>query len=410
MADALNWAEVRQLVHEELNKLPQRYRDVLAACYLRGMTQDKAAKELALPKRTVKWRLERARELFRAALIRRGLGPTSLLVAATWPAAAVSESGVPASLAATTARASSCLASGQAIAGLVTFRVANLAAEMVKAMSLTKSKTVIAILTSIVLVCASAYALALHLWVDPRGGEQEGEQAKGAPAVRDELDDALPQGAVARLGTARLRHGGKVTSVAYLLDGKTIASGGGDGSIRIWDAATSREIRRLEGDHIAMSPDGKTWASWAMASHLHTAERSSDETIRIRDVATGKQLHAFKRGQQLRAYTVVFSPDGKVVAAAGAEDKQVNQISLWEVATGKELPAPKMGGKYDFVYRLAFSSDGKTIATSGDDDSKVRFRDLASGAELAPLEAARCWHIRPRGRNWRWAPRRTTSH
>lgn len=64
-------------------KLPERYRVALALCYLESKTQDQAAAQLGLAKSTLKVRLERGKELLRARLVRRGLGPVALLVAAT---------------------------------------------------------------------------------------------------------------------------------------------------------------------------------------------------------------------------------------------------------------------------------------------------------------------------------------
>src|SRR5262245_46418973 len=84
--DDLSWSEVRRVVHEELNQLPERYRMPLVLCYLEGKPQEQAADELGLAKSTLRVRLERGRDLLRARLVRRGLGPAALLTAASWPA------------------------------------------------------------------------------------------------------------------------------------------------------------------------------------------------------------------------------------------------------------------------------------------------------------------------------------
>ena len=112
--DDLTWREVRATLHEELTRLPERYRVALVLCYLEGRTQDQAAAQLGLARSTLKVRLERGKELLRARLVRRGLGPAALLVAATWPAPAASAFFRPAFLSATVKAA--CLA----VAGLAT--------------------------------------------------------------------------------------------------------------------------------------------------------------------------------------------------------------------------------------------------------------------------------------------------
>ena len=88
--DDLTWREVRQVLHEELTGLAERYRAPLVACYLEGKTQDEAAAQLGVAKTTLKERLERARSMLRARLVRRGLGPAAVLVATAWPSATAS--------------------------------------------------------------------------------------------------------------------------------------------------------------------------------------------------------------------------------------------------------------------------------------------------------------------------------
>jgi RNA polymerase sigma factor (sigma-70 family) len=86
-SDDLAWREVRQILHEEMDALLDRYRIPLLLCYLEGLTQDKAAASLRIARSTFKVRLERGRELLRDRLVRRGLGPSALVVATAWPLA-----------------------------------------------------------------------------------------------------------------------------------------------------------------------------------------------------------------------------------------------------------------------------------------------------------------------------------
>jgi WD40 repeat protein len=97
--------------------------------------------------------------------------------------------------------------------------------------------------------------------------------------------------------------------VAITGDGKTLASGSYDTTIKLWNLATGKEISDLPGHSgiihsVAFSPDGKTLASG-----------SQDDTVKLWHVATGREIRTLKHGYHVRA--VVFTPDGKTLATGG---------------------------------------------------------------------------------------------
>jgi RNA polymerase sigma factor (sigma-70 family) len=160
--DDLTWREVRAVVHEELSKLPERYRVALVMCYLESKRQDQAAAQLGVAKSTLKERLERGRELLKARLVRRGLGPVALLLAAAWPIAAASAKPA-AQLVSGTIKAATQIAAGRVTtAGLVSTQVTALAEGVLKTMQISKSNVTAAVLLALALVGAGSAVLTCH--------------------------------------------------------------------------------------------------------------------------------------------------------------------------------------------------------------------------------------------------------
>jgi WD40 repeat protein len=171
-------------------------------------------------------------------------------------------------------------------------------------------------------------------------------------------------------------HEDSVGSVCFSPDGRSIASGSKDGTIRIWDVAVGKELAAWRGEEkvmaVCFSADGRRIISGC-----------ADTTVRIRDAASGEEL-AVLRGHEKEVNAVCLSPDGRKIAS-GSSDLT---IRVWEAARGEELAVLK--GPVKWVSSVCFSPDGRWIA-SGDGDKTIRVWDEEGRTEPVVLRSHQEW-------------------
>jgi RNA polymerase sigma factor (sigma-70 family) len=364
LLEAVSGRELCAAVDEELSRMPERLRAGIVLCCLQGATRDEAVRQLGWSLGTLKRRLEQGRASLRVRLRKRGFELPAALAGAL-VAEGVSNAAVPSALlqAAITTATTGAAASASVVALAETFLSGVLFSRL-------RVAAVLLLAASLV----GGLGLAVGIQKSPVGPQQSAEKAQqkaeGQQPGADQYGDPLPPGAVARMGTIRLRHSGFPSAAVFTQDGKAVISAGVDGVINMWDAVTGKRLQQLSIKAplgpLVMSPDGKTIAvgDWR------------GEGIRLIDTASFQQVR-FWKGHNGRDISVDFAPDGRsLLSAATTEDAE---IILWNPDTGERLRAwqAHKGG----VRAPRFSPDGKTIASSGSDNTLAVW-DAATGREL----------------------------
>ncbi|MET0622964.1 MAG: caspase family protein [Pyrinomonadaceae bacterium] len=162
---------------------------------------------------------------------------------------------------------------------------------------------------------------------------------------------------------------GVVTAVAVSRDGKILAGSSTDGTVVLFDVATGRKLRALKGhtepvSDIALSPDGRTLVSG-----------SNDKSVAVWDVATGRVLRSFKN-LDAEVNAVALSPDGRVAAAGVGDGAGKQNVKVWDAQTGAELRT--LAAHTDRVESLAFNPAGDRLAAGLFESYKVW--DVQTGA------------------------------
>ena len=170
----------------------------------------------------------------------------------------------------------------------------------------------------------------------------------GHPGVVKQWDETGRELPVQLVG-----HTGRVVSVCFSHDGKRIASGCFDDSIKTWDAESGRELATFRGHtshvlSVAFSPDDRQLASG-----------SGDRLVKLWGSAGQQSLTTERQTDSLQSVT--YSRDGTLLASAGED----GSAKIWDATSGLEVMALKPPDEeVKPVYGVAFSPDGKMLATA----------------------------------------------
>jgi RNA polymerase sigma factor (sigma-70 family) len=413
--------EAREVLDEELARLPEKYRAPVLLCCLEGLARDEAAGRLGWSAGTLKSRLEEARNLLRTRMARRGLTLSAALAAALL-APASSPAAVSPVLLASACRAAVLLAAGNAAA--VPPRVLTLAEGAARSAAVARLKTIAVLSLSLTL----AAGVGLAVCRVPAAKAPAAGVPDGPPLAKQELPtaerprDALPEGALLRLGSSHFRHGKAIRNAALSPDGKLLATSAYN-SVIVWELANGKRLHRFPCDHglgftcpgLTFSPDGR-----------HLGFVHSMDFACVWDLRTGKESLRFEGGSRGWAYCR-FSADGKQFALCNqdrvryydlASRKETHAVPaqhisslspdartyvrtdeqketlLGDTRTGKvtlrlKVAAAHNGGENG----VAFTPDGKRLGLVDRVNKKVEVRESSTGAVVVsfPLPAS-AWH------------------
>ena len=220
--------------------------------------------------------------------------------------------------------------------------------------------------------------------IEPDGMAQSVSVTEPAGATAEMI--GLPAFGFQRL----VGHSDAVWTVALTADGRTAVSGGMDGTVRVWEVPSGREVRRLIGHGsgvtgVCVSADGRTAAS-----------AGSDGTVRAWDLRTGEEVVRVTT-DGARPVAIALSSDGSDLYSGGA----AGDVTRWAVPSGRA--ASRAAGPGGLVYALAVSADGTRVA-AGTATGHTWVSDRATGNVLVHLPppdadpaAVRCLAFAPDG-------------
>ncbi|MCI0380423.1 MAG: sigma-70 family RNA polymerase sigma factor [Gemmataceae bacterium] len=388
--------EVQEIVDRELACLPDKYRAPFVLCCLEGLTRDEAALQLGCSLSVLKNRLEESRKRLRTRLTARGVTlPAALLASflSEHEVAAVA----PMVLMKSTVNAAVTIASEGSAASLVSARVAALVEGAVRAMSTAKLKIVsLFILTAAAIGLGAAGVVTYGMESTTSGIDvrlrKTGEDAEFPTSTYFQEKIAKPQVTEKWQLRASLREPkAAFHNVMFSPDGKTIATAGVGGIVKLWDVARHEVRTTVPTGHrgiaaVAFSPDSSTIASTGDDGAVKLWNATTGKVRAVWRIVPDEQAKLVDKGAVAAgANLVAFSPDGKFLATAWR-----TTVKVWDATTGREKAT--LEGHSESIRTLAYALGGKVLVT-GSIDKTVKLWDITMQRERASFQGLTDGHF-----------------
>jgi RNA polymerase sigma factor (sigma-70 family) len=370
--EAASGRELARLLHEELEHLPQRYQLPLTLCGLGGMSCDEAARMLHWPKSSLAYRLGRARIALRQRLERRGVMLSAAGLAAILGNDA--DGALPPGMLLRTAAVAAGRAAGTA-------RVLALASGATRGTSAGRWTMLLLLAAGL---SGGVAVLAGNGQAPPSTPQAAQSKTETAAPRRDSEGVVLPDGALARVGSTRLRHGYGIVNVAYSPDGRLLLTAG-FGRLRLWDSRTGRLVREVVLGGATASTDG------TFDPTGKTLLGFDGEAFRWFDVASGKQTRRLVIPIPEHVVKFCLAPHGQAVAMVTEKT-----LYVYDLASGRERF--RLAGKGFWYPEASFAPDGRTLAAveglavPGFPNPRIRILDTVAGELKGTIEARESWN------------------
>ena len=341
-------AAMSEVLEQELQRLPEKYRAPLLLCYLEGKTKSEAARQLGWTEGSIHGRLERARETLRTRLTRRGVAlPAAGLLSAL--SNQLAPAAVPMALLNTTARSALLFVTGRTTSGLISIRALSLTQGMLNTMRIANMK----MLTGVIALLA-VLGVGIANWVI-RSSAAEPTASTNQPSSKDTEPIAAENRQIRSvLETERVNH------IVFVDNRRLLA---GENEISLWDLYTGDEkafgIDCPKLQRMTVSPDGQTIAAYSFWQEPNEGRKANPQTkFVLLNARSGRAIFELHNPRDVFA---VFSAEGRSVRILVDELEEISkggetvfQSIIVETASGKARskdsfrspPSAKVRGEY----------------------------------------------------------------